>query len=127
AVQSAGSPAMVESFRAKRAIERSVNSLAESIVCRVPAAVALTAVIRHVDDALLVDDPDLPAPLNTLLTWGRVLARARAAPGLAGAWARREELRGKRVVLVLSGANVDPEMVGRALSIPAFFDPASAR
>jgi threonine dehydratase len=46
---------------------------------------------------------------------------------LAGAWARRKDLRGKRVVLVLSGANVDPEMIGRALFVPALFDPTSKR
>jgi hypothetical protein len=26
-------------------------------------------------------------------------------------------------VLVLSGANVDPEMIGRSLFVPALFDP----
>ena len=125
AVTSAGAPAMVESFRAKRAVERPVNSLAESIVCRVPAATALTALLRHVDDALLVSDREILAALNTLLTWGHVLVEPGAAAGLAGAWARRKELRGKRVVLILSGANVDPEMIGRALFVPSLFDPTS--
>jgi threonine dehydratase len=127
AVTSVGAPAMVESFRAKRAIERPVNSLAESIVCRVPAATALTAVLRYVDDALLVSDRDLLAALNTLLTWGHVLVEPGSAAGLAGAWTRRKELRGKRVVLVLSGANVDLEVIGRALFVPALFDPTSMR
>jgi threonine dehydratase len=127
AVTSAGSPAMVESFRAKRAVERPVNSLAESIVCRVPAATALTAVLRYVDDALLLSDRDLLAALHTLLTWGHVLVEPGSAAGLAGAWARRKELRGKRVVLVLSGANVDLEVIGRALFVPPLFDPTSAR
>ena len=126
AVQSAGAPAMVESFRAKRAVEKPVNSLAESIVCRIPAATALTAVLRHVDDALAVDDRELLAALNTLLTWGHVLVEPGAAAGLAGAWSRRKELRGKRVVLVLSGANVDPEMIGRSLFVPTLFDPTTA-
>lgn len=122
AVQSEGAPAMVESFRARRAVERPVDSLAESIVCRVPAATALAALLRHVDDALLVSDRELLAALHTLLAWGHVLVEPGAAAGLAGAWSRRKKLRGKRVVLVLSGANVDPEMIGRALSAPALFD-----
>jgi threonine dehydratase len=113
---------MVESFRAKRAVERPVNSLAESIVCRVPAATALTALLRHVDDALLVSDREILAALNTLLTWGHVLVEPGAAAGLAGAWSRRKDLRGKRVVLVLTGANVDAEMIGRALFVPVLFD-----
>jgi threonine dehydratase len=122
AVQSDGAPAMVESFRARRAIERPVDSLAESIVCRVPAATALAALLRHVDDALLVSDREILAALHTLLAWGHVLVEPGAAAGLAGAWSRRRELRGKRLVLVLSGANVDPAMVGRALAVPPLFD-----
>jgi threonine dehydratase len=122
AVQSQGSPAMVESFRARRAIERPVDSLAESIVCRVPAATALAALIRHVDDALLVSDGEILAALHTLLNWGHVLVEPGAAAGLAGAWLRRRELRGKRIVLVLSGANVDAAMVGRALAVPPLFE-----
>jgi len=126
AVQSAGAPAMVESFRAKSAVEKPVNSLAESIVCRLPAATALAAVLHYVDDALLVSDRELLAALNTLLTWGHVLVEPGAAAGLAGAWTRRKELRGKRVVLVLSGGNVDLEMLGRALFEPPLFDPTRA-
>jgi threonine dehydratase len=122
AVQSAGSPAMVESFRARRAVERPVDSLAESIVCRVPAATALAALLGHVDDALLVSDRDILAALHTLLAWGHVLVEPGAAAGLAGAWSRRQELRGKRIVLVLSGANVDPAMIGRALFVPPLVD-----
>ena len=122
AVQSQGSPAMVESFRAKRAIERPVDSLAESIVCRVPAETALAALIRYVDDALLVSDQQILAALYALLAWGHILVEPGAAAGLAGAWSRRQELRGKRIVLVLSGANVDPAMVGRALAGPPLFD-----
>jgi threonine dehydratase len=122
AVQSAGSPAMVESFRARRAIERPVDSLAESIVCRVPAATALAALLAHVDDALLVSDSEILAALHALLAWGHVLVEPGAAAGLAGAWPRRQELRGKRIVLVLSGANVDPGMVGRALAGPPLFE-----
>src|SRR4030095_9553176 len=106
AVQSAGAPPLVH-----------------RPVCRLPPAPALTAVLRHVDDALLVSDRDLLAALNTLLAWGHVLVEPGAAAGLAGAWARRKELRGKRAVLVLSGANVDPEMIGRSLFVPALFDP----
>ena len=92
-----------------------------------PAATALTAVLRYVDDAVLVSDRDLLAALNTLLTWGHVLVEPGSAAGLAGAWARRKELRGKRVVLVLSGANVDEEMIGRALFVPPLFDPRGVK
>jgi threonine dehydratase len=75
-----------------------------------------------VDDAMLVSDGELLAAMHTLLAWGHVLVEPGAAAGLAGAWSRRPTLRGKRIVLVLSGANVDAAMIGRALAVPPLFD-----
>jgi threonine dehydratase len=127
AVQSEGSPAMVESFRARRAVERPCGTIGDCIVCRVPAETALQALIAHVDDALLVSDRDLLAAMHCLMAWAHLLAEPGAAAGLAGAWQQREKLRGKRVVIVLTGANVDPAMVGRALATPQLCAPDLSR
>ena len=125
AVQPEGSPAMVESFHAKRAIERPASSIGDCILCRVPADVALAALIAHVDDALLVSDDDLLSALHALLAWAHVLVEPGAAASLAGAWSRRRDLAGKRVVILLTGANVDTTMVTRALAAPPLFDPTA--
>ena len=95
AVQSAGSPAMVESFRAKRAVERPVNSLAD--IHRLPRARrdgAHRLAPPSSTTPLLVTDRDLLAALNTLLTWAIVWSSRAAAAGLAGAWAAPQDLRG---------------------------------
>jgi threonine dehydratase len=123
AVQSEGSPAMVESFHARRAIERPCDTIGDCIVCRVPAETALQALIDHVDDALLVSDRDLLAAMHSLMAWAHLLAEPGAAAGLAGAWHVREKLRGKRVVILLTGANVDPAMLARALATPQLCAP----
>jgi threonine dehydratase len=47
------------------------------------------------------------------------------AAALAAAWARRADLRGRRVVLVLTGANVTMPILETALSTPALFDPGA--
>jgi len=125
AVQSEGSPAMVESFRARRPIERPVDSIGDCIVCRVPATTALDALIAHVDDAMLVPDTDLLSAMHALLAWAHLLVEPGAAAGVAGAWARRKELAGKRVVILLTGANADAAMIGRALATPPLFDPTA--
>ena len=90
-----------------------------------PADVALAALIAHVDDALLVSDDDLLASLPALLAWAHVLVEPGAAAGLAGAWARRRDLAGKRVIILLTGGNVDTAMVTRALAAPPLFDPTA--
>lgn len=119
AVQSHGSPAMVESFRAKRPVERPIDTFADCIVCRVPALQALDGILRWVDDCRLVSDEDLLGAMHTMLVLGHILVEPGAASVLARAFLDRREIRGKRIVLVVSGANVDNGMIARALSMPA--------
>lgn len=61
---------------------------------------------RSLDDFVLVSDEELDDALIMLLEEQHVLAESSSAASLAAALARRDTIRGKRVVLVLSGANV---------------------
>ncbi len=118
AVQSEGSPAMVESFHARRKIERAVDSIADCIVCREPADVALKGLIEYVDDASLVRDDALLAAVHTLASDAHILAEPGAAAGLAGAWQRRGALKTKRVAILVTGANIPIDQLRQALSGP---------
>jgi threonine dehydratase len=123
AVQSSGSPAMVESFHARRAVERAIDTVADGLVCRVPARLALEGLWTWVDDAVAIPDFELLRAIRTLVEHAHVLVEPAGAAALAAAWAARAELRGRRVVLVLTGANVTMPILQTALSTPALFDP----
>jgi threonine dehydratase len=123
AVQSSGAPAMVESFHAHRAVERPIDSVADGLVCRVPARLALEGLWTWVDDAVTVPDPALLQALRALVEHAHVLVEPAGAAALAAAWIRRAELRGRRVVLVLTGANVTVPVLREALEAPPLFDP----
>jgi threonine dehydratase len=116
AVQSEGAPAMVDSFHARRPVERPIDTIADGLVSRVPARLALEALLSFVDDALAVPDDALLGALRTLVEDAHILVEPSGAAGLAAAWARRDALRGNRLVLVLTGANVTTEILARALS-----------
>lgn len=122
AVQSHGSPAMVESFKARRPIERPIDTFADCIVCRVPAIRALNGLLDWIDDCRLVSDDELLRAMHTMLVLGHILVEPGAAAALARAFADRHEIRGKRVALVISGANVDSGMIARALAAPLLGD-----
>jgi threonine dehydratase len=124
AVQSSGSPAMVESFRAHRAIERPVDTVADGLVCRVPARLALEGLWTWVDDAVTVPDAAMLRAIRALVEHGHVLVEPAGAAALAAAWTQRADLRGRRVVLVLTGANVTMPLLEQALASPPLFDPA---
>ena len=118
AVQAKGAPAMVESFHARRPVERGINTVADGLVSRIPARLALEGLWALADDALTVSDESLVAGVRTLLESGHVLVEPSGAAALAGAWERRDELRGRRLVLVLSGANITTPLLRRALDTP---------
>lgn len=122
AVQSELAPAMVESFRERRPVEREIRSAAEAIVCRVPAAVALQAMLETVDRAIAVPEDMIFAAMSTLMRHAHVLAEPGASAGLAGAWSMREELLGRRVVIVVTGANTEPKTIAEALGRAPLFD-----
>jgi threonine dehydratase len=125
AVQSSGSSAMVESFHARRSVERPIDTVADGLVCRVPARLALEGLWTWVDDAVAVPDSDLLGAIRALVEHAHVLVEPAGAAALAAAWARRADLRGRRVVLVLTGANVTMPILERALSAPPLFDPTA--
>jgi threonine dehydratase len=122
AVQSEGAPAMVESFRARRPVERSIDTIADGLVSRVPARLALEAVLTFVDDAMALPDGALLAGVRTLAEAAHVLVEPSGAAGLSAAWARRDTLAGARVAVVLTGANVTTELLHRAITGPPLFD-----
>lgn len=113
AVQSKGSPAMVESFHARRAIERPIDTIADGLVCRVPAQLALDELIAHVDDAVAVSDDELLSACRAMILGAHLLVEPSGAAGLAAA--KRDDLRGKSVVIIATGANVTADVFGRML------------
>jgi threonine dehydratase len=113
AVQSKGAPAMVESFHARRSIERPIDTIADGLVSRVPARLALEALIAHVDDAIALTDGEIIAAARQMILGAHILVEPSGAAGLAAAMKQRDEIRGKRVVVIATGANVTPEVFAR--------------
>ena len=120
-VQAEGAPATAESFHAKKALTRPVDSIAEGLINPTPAPLALACMIEFVDDMILVSDQDLLAGVHTLVECAHIMVEPSGAAALAGAWQQREAIRGQRVVLLLSSSNIEPAMLGRALATPPLF------
>jgi threonine dehydratase len=117
AVQSSGSPAMVESFHARRAIERPAQTIADGLICRVPAQLALDALIRSVDDAVVVTDENLLDAARAMALGAHILVEPSGAAGLAAAM--QADVRGKHVVVIATGANLTPELWSAAAAAAA--------
>ena len=106
AVQSAQAPAGHDSWRAGRIVERPDTTIAEGLATGTGFAGTQEILRGRLDDFLLVDDAAIEAATVELLEHAHLLVEPAGAVGLAGARQAAERVRGRRLVLVLSGSNV---------------------
>lgn len=117
-VQAKGSPAMTESYHARKPVRRPIDTIADGLVTGIPSQLALAVLWERLDDAWLSDDESLLAGVHTLAEAGHALVEPAGSAALVGAWQHREQLAGKRIVLILTGANISAALLRRALSLP---------
>ena len=115
AVQSENGRAMVDSFHAREALERPVETLADCLTCRYPVPMALRTLIENVDDAICVTDRQILKAMKAMICTGRLLVEPGAAAGLAACMENRTRWAGKKIVLVATGSNTSASMIGRAM------------
>ena len=106
AVQSAQAPAGHDSWREGRIVERPDATMAEGLATATGFELTQAILRDRLDDFVLVDDAAIGAAVVGLLEHAHLLVEPAGAAPLAAALQTRERLRSRRVVLVLSGANI---------------------
>ena len=119
-VQPAQAPVFAESFHARRPLERPGESVADSLVSRQTVDYALRMLWEYLDDAWVVSEEGILAATHMIIESAHILVEPSGAVALAAAWDRRQELRGKRIVLALTGATVTDAQLRLALATPPF-------
>lgn len=115
-VQSEGAPAVTLSWRAGKPVETdAIRTFAEGMATRIPAAMTLELMRKHVHDMVLVRDDELDEAIRLLLRLTHNLAEGAGAASTAAAFKLREQLAGKTVVGILSGGNLDLRDLRRIL------------
>ncbi|MDX1643625.1 MAG: threonine ammonia-lyase [Thermoanaerobaculia bacterium] len=117
-VQTEASPALYESFRAGRLEPiASRPSIADGIAVKRPGAIPWEIVQRWVDDVLLVSEAEIEAAIFELLQGGKLVTEGAGAAAFAFALAHaREELEGQHLTVVLSGGNIDLNLLNRIIA-----------
>jgi threonine dehydratase len=114
-VQSESASAFAESFRAGHVTERVAATIADGIAVRRPAERTLTIVRRYVDDIITVSDQAIARAIVVLLERTKMLAEGAGAAGIAAVLEANGHVGGQRVGVVVSGGNIDPNLLGKAL------------
>jgi threonine dehydratase len=115
-VQSAQAPAIQMSWASGKAVSAQMNTVAEGLATRVPFENTQRIMRKYLDDFLLVDDAAIEEAIVLLLEHTHNLAEGAGAAALAAAISLGPRLRGKHVVLVLSGGNLSADQLRRLLA-----------
>ncbi len=105
AAQSAQSPAAHDAWHSGRLEDRPNASLAEGLATGTPFRFALDILRAGLNDFVLVQDEQILDGLRLLWDMQHVMVEPSGAVGVAAAEQERDRLVGKRVVVVISGAN----------------------
>jgi threonine dehydratase len=116
-VQAARAPAVYHSWRQRRIVETaSADTCAEGLATRMAFELTLGILVQWIDDIVLVSEPDLRQAVAGMLEHGRILTEPAGAAPLAAALKLRDRLRGRKVVLVVSGGNITLDQLRNILN-----------
>ncbi len=105
-VQSIQAPSQQLSWKKHELIEAQMLTIAEGMATRVPFSNTQKIMHDYVDDFLLVDDADIIKATKTLIETTHNLIEEASAATLAAALQIKNQLQGKKVVLVMTGGNI---------------------
>ncbi len=118
AVQAAGAPAAYLTWQARAWRSAPIHTFAGGLATGEPFMLPQAILWEHLDDFVLVSDDDLRVAVRLLLEKAKTLAEPAGASPLAAALQLRDQLKGKKVALILSGGNISPDELRQCLDAP---------
>ncbi|MBQ9938653.1 MAG: threonine ammonia-lyase [Oscillospiraceae bacterium] len=115
-VQVAGAPSMYNSVKDGE-IESlpSVSTIADGIAVKRPGENTYALVKEYVDEIALVTDDEVSSAILALIEKQKMIAEGAGATAVAAVMFNKFNLKGKRVVAVVSGGNIDVTSLSRVI------------
>ena len=115
-VQAAGAPSMYNSVKDGE-IEclSSVSTIADGIAVKQPGENTFRYVSEYVDEVALVTDDEVSSAILALIEKQKMIAEGAGATAVAAIMFDKFNLKGKRVVAVVSGGNIDVTSLSRVI------------
>jgi threonine dehydratase len=115
-VQSSGAPAVYYSWKNRDVVKRDkIETFAEGLATRAPFSLPLRIMWKYLDDMILVDDADLEYAIFLLIDTIHQIAEGAGAASTAAALKMKRKIRGKKVVLALTGGNITTDQLRKIL------------
>ena len=115
-VQAAGAPSMKNSVEHKQ-IERldAVSTIADGIAVKQPGENTFALCSKYVDEIVTVTDDEVSSAILTLLEKQKLITEGAGAVAVAAAMFDKVPVEGKKVVCVVSGGNIDVNILDRVV------------
>ena len=115
-VQASGAPSMYNSVKDGE-IEclTGVSTIADGIAVKQPGENTFRYVSEFVDEIALVSDDEVSSAILALIEKQKMIAEGAGAVAVAAVMAGKFDLKGKRVVAVVSGGNIDVTSLSRVI------------
>ena len=115
-VQVAGAPSMYNSVKdGKIECLDSVQTIADGIAVKQPGENTYALVSEYVDEIALVTDDEVASAVLALIEKQKMIAEGAGATAVAAVMFDKFDLKGKRVVAVVSGGNIDVTSLSRVI------------
>jgi len=115
-VQAAGAPSMKNSVEHKQ-IERldAVSTIADGIAVKQPGENTFDLCSKYVDEIVTVTDDEVSSAILSLLEHQKLITEGAGAVAVAAAMFDKVPVEGKKVVCVVSGGNIDVNILDRVI------------
>jgi len=111
-VQAEGANAIAQSFREKKFISTdSASTIADGIAVKVPGDITVDLINRYADGVVTVSDTEIADAILLLMERCKQIVEPAGATPLAAVLSGKIDVKGKRVVCVMSGGNIDVSFV----------------
>lgn len=115
-VQAAGAASMVQSLHVhKRESLSSVSTIADGICVKEPGELTYEICSKYVDDIVTVSEDEICAAILQLLEKEKVVAEGAGATSVAAVMFNKVPVKGKKVVCIVSGGNIDVTILNRVV------------
>ncbi len=116
-VQSSGAPSMATSLQEGKIRHlHNVSTIADGIAVKGPGVNTFDMCNRYVDEVVVVSDDEIAAAILTLLEKQKLVSEGAGAVSVAAAMFDKLPIKGKKVVCLVSGGNIDVNTLKRVIT-----------
>ncbi len=115
-VEAEGAQSAIGSLKKGRPVKlKSMQTIADGIAVKQPGELTFEAIQKHVDDILVVNDSEIAHATYLLLQRAKILAEPAGVAAIAALLNHKADLRGRNVVPVISGGNINMGLLEQIL------------